>query len=175
MARRGRKRKATTKREPSGRVQRPDPDQVREVAIAHRKRLVGAKEATSELAGFPLGVLYIRRHIPHRRFVDAGIKWATLVASYARIVGIPKATPQACQMNVSFGVPIIAELPPERIAAIKDEYHSAYCALMDAGRKSLLVTNAVCIEDAWPSGEIQSFAGQLNAGLQALASHFHIR
>ena len=171
---RGRKRKVG-KREPNGRLQRPDPDQIREVALSQRRRVVGQKEATSELAGFPLGILFIRRHIPKRSYVDAGIKWASLSAAYARIMGTPKATPQACQMNASFGIPIVTEMDPDRISAIKEEYRSAYSALLDAGKRALTITNAICIEDACPSNEIQGFKDPLNDGLRALASHFKIR
>lgn len=175
MGRRGRKRKNGTKREPSGRVQTPPAHEIRGVVLEQRRRLVGSEQATSELAGFVLGRLHLKRYINDRRLVDAGLKWAQLVGTYCRIYGIPKATPQACQMNVSYGIPIIAELPEDRIQAIKSEYHSAFAALMDAGMIPLRVTNDVCVNDSWPGDDVHGFVDKLDAGLQALACHFQIR
>ena len=171
-SRRGRKRKQNAKREPSGRVQRATPDQVRETVLQQRTRLVSRSDAGSELAGYLLGRLYLKNHVRQRRLVDAGLKWAQLVGAYCVIYGIPKPTPQACQMNANFGIPIVAELPEERIAAIKSEYHSAYSALMDAGMQPLKVTNSVCVNDEWPGGEFDKVKGSLVAGLSALVDRF---
>ena len=175
MARRGRKRKNGVKREPSGRVQTATPDQIRSVVLDQRKRLVGSQDARSELSGYVLGRLHLKNYVRDRKLVDAGLKWTQLVGTYCRIYGIPKPTPQACQMNVSYGIPIVAELPEDRIAAIKSEYHSAFAALMDAGMIPLRVTNDVCVNDAWPGDNVQGFVDKLNAGLNALACHFQIR
>lgn len=174
MARRGRKRK-TVKREPSGRVPRESKDQIREVAVSQRLRLVSSEQASNELAGFPLGILFLRQHIPTRRLVDAGARWAQLVASYARIVGIPSPNPRACQMNANFGTPLVSDLPDDVVNAIKSNYNSAFIALRDAGHRPTLITNDIVVRDEWPSAVTQDFLPDLLIGLEALAMHFKIR
>ena len=156
-------------------MERPSIDQIRETVLEQRTRLVSRSDAGSELAGYLLGRLYLKHHIKHRRFLDAGLKWSQLVGSYCQIRGIPKPTPQACSMNANYGVPTVAELPEERISAIKDEYHSAYGVLLSAGREPLNMTMSVCINDEWPGGETRKSIGSLNAGLLALVEHFRIR
>lgn len=154
-------------REPgTGRYKRETKDEIMQLAEANRRRLgVSEAELRSQLAGSFLGRLRLAGEINAQQFA-AGERWGAVVARYARLMGIPLATPKSPSTILTDGGPWRQEedQSDEAIARIRRDYADAYTALIDLpdGRAALAALKAAIIADRPAS------LGDLRCGLNAL-------
>jgi hypothetical protein len=154
-------------REPgTGRYRRESKDEIMQLAEENRRRLgVPDTELRSQLAGSFLGRLRLAGEINAQQFA-AGERWGVVVARYARLMGVPMATPKSPSTILTGSGPWHEEedQSEEAVARIRRDYADAYTALIDLpdGRAALAALKAAIIADRPAS------LGDLRCGLNAL-------
>ena len=176
MAKAGRKRRQGVERDAKGRIKRPtNPEReytVRETVMLARARHRGITQTVDNLRlmndprlGFPLGQFAYDKRITEDQF-QAGLSFAITYNDFARITGLPSATPRAC----TYGERIVgldnAEPNPDRVRKLREAWWQADSALQVAGSGPAQAVFRCCVEDAPARVE------WLRLGLNELAGHF---
>lgn len=143
----GRKRNSNAVRDASGKSRGERPELVRAVALAYRARAVGVVDAADPLAGSTLGRLFLRHQrsgledpgaINERQF-NAGLKYATLLHSFASVMGLPKGDPRSQGFELVASGLSCARPPDDRtVLRLRRQWSDCYRVLMDASRQFAL-------------------------------------
>lgn len=175
LARRGRKRKSTGRRHPSGQLVReaaPD-DRLRTARQPHR-RVLPAADRLSERAESPLGRLNLREIISDEQY-EAGARYAAVVGAYRATIEAPRVTGGSgrgveCTTAWTGSAAWCRAYPGEcRCTLRKARYDDAYDAVFSAGQRAAKAVARVAVHrEAIADSDI----GYLVAGLSALARHF---
>lgn len=181
MARAGRKRKVNVIRDSSGKSRGEIFDPSAIYAQPHRRE---CKDPTSEYASYPLGRLWLNKQITEGQ-LKAGNEFASVAASYGRVMGIPVGSPRSGSMSERVATGFFAwegdrhETDPDeaakRIERIKSAYDDTVCALAELGRshnrgnRILKVMRDVCISEQDERQVWRDYAmlGDLRLGLNA--------
>lgn len=181
----GRPRKTNVVRDASGKSRGEIVDFSVVLNQPHR-RGVSKEHRKSELLGYALGRLRFIGEISEDQ-LRAGNEWAELVRSYAATIGLPHGSPQSGSLLSDSGKPAYsfsrdeathdADSEQKRSASLKSRYDECYETMiqightLSVGRKVLIVTRQVCIQDQDPQPwEV----GDLRLGLNAMARIFKI-
>src|SRR5437588_11718219 len=113
MGRAGRKRKANVARDRTGKSRGEGAEQAMATALAqpHRRSAKTPREAK---LGYPLGRLLLAGYITEKQH-DAGQRWATIVRRYAALIGFPRDTPDAPNMELSSSGLSCVAAPDEKV------------------------------------------------------------
>ncbi len=182
LSRTGRKRKSNVRRDRSGKSLGEIIDLAVVLNQPHRK---GASDPKSQLLGYPLGRLRLSGEVTEAQ-LEAGNVWASLVRSYARMLGVPVGSPKTGSMSgcVSTGfyawegetTEIDEDEAQRRRAALRSRYNACHDALAEVGNSLgqgtmiLKACRKICVEEQPPAGRE---LGDLRVGLNALGKVLH--
>lgn len=160
--------KGIVQREPSGKPRRETVADIITPALDNRVKHWGVSldDARSSLAGYVLGVLRLQNLITRDQH-EAGLKWGRLVTRYARIMGLPSASPKSPSVILIGGQDCDTdERTPDQDAKTRRDYDDAWAAVMWApnGRHLMAALKATVIQDK------SSDIGDLRCGLNVLVS-----
>tara|TARA_R110000868_G_scaffold177787_2_gene416836 strand:+ start:253 stop:834 length:582 start_codon:yes stop_codon:yes gene_type:complete len=175
VKRAGRKRIVNIQRQPNGQPSRAgQADRVRQVALAARQRMHGAKKADAQRPewGFALGRALMRGELSQLQF-QAGLIAADVITFYYRMKGYKRPTPQAFDMFRVVGLSH-TEARPETLAAAEGDYMRLQKAMRAAAEKSrhpyASASNTIhmaCVEDSemgtWPGHMMRYLKNTLDA------------
>jgi len=173
MGRAGRKRKAGVARDRTGKSRGEGPEQAMAIALAQPHRR-WSKTPRDALLGYPLGRLLLAGYITDKQH-EAGQRWVTVVRRYAALIGFPRETPDAPNVElISSGVSCAADPDAKVILALRRDYNDCYAVLEQVGRDTrtgrgpLRVCRQICVQEIdeailWPHR-----IGDLRIGLNAL-------
>jgi hypothetical protein len=134
--------------------------------------------ALTNLAGFTLGLLYLRwQKDPKDRFgvseeeYNAGEKWSKLVRLHSRIMNyeLKRNVNSQQWISVGRGISTAAEPDEEEILKVRARFKSCYDALVKGGWQTADLVYSVCIDNIPISQLTERHVRILRIGLGALA------
>lgn len=177
MSRAGRKRATLSAREPSGRIERRNTEDVRAVVLRQPHRSTVAPEKRhDQLAECELGRLLLAEKITRPQY-DAGVMWRDLSARFRSAINAPRLTPASIAATMIPVPPDVTggtDWSVEAAERVERQYFDAHTALYCRTTREMaegIVVDYVVVQERNMS-EVRWQVGQLRRGLARLATHW---